>query len=160
MEIKILRRITPSTRRLHRFIPKFRQRTLFFSTVALFFITLFGGFIFKELELERELRDARHARVAPFDTFRRILPGLRPEDKEFVLDELYQGSTAVDLAMQMKAMRSQSTELLVVFARSRVVSCRRSAALSVTGVVSSSVAIANTSNVIPLRLGLFFLLAG
>ena len=52
---------TPSTRRLHRFIPKFRQRTLFFSTVALFFITLFGGFIFKELELERELRDARHA---------------------------------------------------------------------------------------------------
>ena len=37
---------TPSTRRLHRFIPKFRQRTLFFSTVALFFITLFGGFIF------------------------------------------------------------------------------------------------------------------
>jgi hypothetical protein len=49
------------------------------------------------LELERELRDARHARVAPFDTFRRILPGLRPKDKEFILDELYQGSTAVDL---------------------------------------------------------------
>ena len=79
------------------FIPKFRQRTLFFSTVALFFITLFGGFIFKELELERELRDARHARVAPFDTFLRILPGLEPRDKEFVLDELYQGATAVDL---------------------------------------------------------------
>ena len=49
------------------------------------------------MELERELRDARHARVAPFDTFRRILPGLRPKDKEFILDELYQGSTAVDL---------------------------------------------------------------
>ena len=40
--------------------------------MALFFITLFGGFIFKELELERELRDARHARVAPFDTFREL----------------------------------------------------------------------------------------
>ena len=49
------------------------------------------------MELERELRDARHARVAPFDTFRRILPGLAPRDKEFVLDELYQGATAVDL---------------------------------------------------------------
>ena len=78
------------------FIPKFRQRTLFFSTVALFFITLFGGFIFKELELERELRDARHARVAPFDTFLRILPGLEPRDKEFILDELYHKSNCRD----------------------------------------------------------------